>query len=454
MKITADFSKLTGKIKPMHGVCQPPIGGRKTVQNGKCGYVIDDMFHYLTEAGIPSSRLHDAGGAYGGSVYVDIENIFRNFDADENDPTAYDFAFTDLLITSLIKAGCEPFYRLGATIENGLGVNSYHIHLPKDLGKWARICEHIIRHYNEGWADGFHYDIKYWEIWNEPDGSYYRHVVPCACFSGTPEQFYEMYTVASKHLKACFGDKIKVGGYSSCGFWGYAHDPELNGLKSHNDDFGKCCIMFAHEFLDYISKNGAPLDFFSWHMYGDALMGRNASAYCRKLLQKYGYGDAEDILTEWNACADRERKGTAYAAAQNFSIMLAMQKTSTHMLNYYDARIGGLYGGMFNGETLRPFPTYFAFMSFNEAYKLQNEVYTMCESNELFVLGATDGNKKVLLIANVGDKTEIELDIQGASTDKAEILMIDEIYTYSPTGKKLADGKITIPKHCCMEIRM
>ncbi|MBR6603346.1 MAG: hypothetical protein IKK94_04960, partial [Clostridia bacterium] len=82
MKITADFSKLTGKIKPMHGVCQPPIGGRKTVQNGKCGYVIDDMFHYLTEAGIPSSRLHDAGGAYGGSVYVDIENIFRNFDAD------------------------------------------------------------------------------------------------------------------------------------------------------------------------------------------------------------------------------------------------------------------------------------------------------------------------------------------------------------------------------------
>ena len=28
----------------------------------------------------------------------------------------------------------------------------------------------VIKHYNSGWANGYHYNIKYWEIWNEPDG--------------------------------------------------------------------------------------------------------------------------------------------------------------------------------------------------------------------------------------------------------------------------------------------
>ena len=29
--------------------------------------------------------------------------------------------------------------------------------------------EHIIRHYTEGWADGMHRDMQYWDIWNQPD---------------------------------------------------------------------------------------------------------------------------------------------------------------------------------------------------------------------------------------------------------------------------------------------
>ena len=62
--------------------------------------------------------------------------------------------------------------------------------------KWAEICEHIIRHYNEGWADGFYYNIEYWEIWNEPDNS--------QMWTGTPEEFYELYRVAANHLKSCF----------------------------------------------------------------------------------------------------------------------------------------------------------------------------------------------------------------------------------------------------------
>ena len=147
-KITLDFTKIEKPMKPLHGVGQPPRDG-----------ISDELFHYLTEAGIPYSRLHDVA-----NHMVDIPEVFPNFDADVNDPASYDFVFTDWLLGSLMKAGCEPYYRLGITIENHADMKAYHTAPPKDFQKWAEICEHIIAHYNHGWANGFHYNITYWEI--------------------------------------------------------------------------------------------------------------------------------------------------------------------------------------------------------------------------------------------------------------------------------------------------
>jgi hypothetical protein len=39
---------------------------------------------------------------------------------------------------------------------------------PRDHDHWADICINIIRHYNEGWANGFHLNLDYWHIWEEP----------------------------------------------------------------------------------------------------------------------------------------------------------------------------------------------------------------------------------------------------------------------------------------------
>ena len=205
MNIKVNFNKIIGRIKPLHGVGQPPFAGADF-----------SMCALLKKAGIPYSRLHDVGGAYGGFRWVDIPNIFRDFDADAYDENSYDFTFTDCLIGALIQNGVEPFFRLGVTIENDALIKAYRIFPPKDNKKWAIICEHIIRHYNEGWANGFHYNIKYWEIWNEPDN--YEDIYENQMWRGTKEQFYELYAVASKHLKACF-PHLKIGGYGSCGFY-------------------------------------------------------------------------------------------------------------------------------------------------------------------------------------------------------------------------------------------
>ena len=87
-----DFSREIGSVKPVNGVGQPPVLGGPTRVS---------MMHYLAEAGIPYSRLHDVQGSH----YVDIPKLFPDFDADENDPANYDFAFTDKLMVALEETG-------------------------------------------------------------------------------------------------------------------------------------------------------------------------------------------------------------------------------------------------------------------------------------------------------------------------------------------------------------
>ena len=70
-----------GPVKPVNGVGQPPI----------LGVGRDSLFHYLTEAGIPFSRLHDTGGSFGKNLYVDIPNLFRDFDAVRREKAPLDF---------------------------------------------------------------------------------------------------------------------------------------------------------------------------------------------------------------------------------------------------------------------------------------------------------------------------------------------------------------------------
>jgi len=445
MKIKADFESVVGVMKPMHAVGQPPMS-----------HLTGDKLHYLTEAGIPYSRLHDVQGSQGANLYVDIPNLFRDFDADENDPANYDFAFTDNFLQQLIDHDVEPFFRLGVTIENYRLVKAYRIFPPKDYAKWARICEHVIRHYNEGWADGFHFNIQYWEIWNEPDDGNYPNS-KTQMWKGTPQQYYELYAVTAKHLKACFGNTIKVGGYAACGFHDFEiNDPNCEGLGHAPQTQKEGFHDFAHGFLSYIREQKAPLDFFSWHSYYNVAYTVKMANHCRQLLTKYGYGDVPDILNEWNTCHEVKRRSTDYAAAQVFGMMLSMQtKTTTWMLNFYDARLNAsTYAGMFSPETYEPFLSYFAFKLFNDAYVLKNQVAAESDDENIVVCAAANGGKKVLLAANMSDQpVEAEFELNGANAADAEVIMTNCEYKNTLTGKKVVDGKLQIPAYTCLEIR-
>lgn len=113
------------------------------------------------EIGFPFIRNHDVSYAsnFGAEHVVDISAVFPDFSKDEYSESSYDFTITDEYTASLYEVGSKPFYRLGQRIEHWS--KKYGSNPPVDFRKWAVVCEHIIRHYTEGWNNGFRYDMKY-----------------------------------------------------------------------------------------------------------------------------------------------------------------------------------------------------------------------------------------------------------------------------------------------------
>ncbi len=406
--ITVDFKQKCGKIKPMHGVGQPPFGG------------MDFSFiKYLKDANIPYSRLHDVGGWFGGNLFVDIPNIFRDFEADETDPKSYDFAFTDILIEALEKNDCEPVYRLGVTIENFHYIKAYRIFPPKDVQKWARVCEHIIRHYNEGWADGYHYGIKYWEIWNEPDNGI--DDTQNMMWHGTKEEFYELYRVTSKHLRKVFGNSIKIGGYGHSGFYVVDSVEDIEnsigiglGMKENPTDWEKRTeyfIEFFDGFIDMVVKENLPFDFFSHHSYATVGATLRRQKYVEKRLCDAGLSDVEIHLNEWNTNARAKERGRSVASANAAAMMCVMQNTKMALMNYYDARLGAsMYGGLFNPITYGPLCTYYSFKAFGNLYRLGTQVEAKCDKDGIYVLAAKGEDGVGVLITNTLSDAQLSLD--------------------------------------------
>ncbi len=383
--INVNFNNEIGPVKPLHGVGQPPFSGLDF-----------SMFHYLSEAGIPFSRLHDVGGNFGGNMFVDVPNIFRDFSKDPLDPANYDFGFTDRLITALVDHGVEPFFRLGVTIENYCAVKAYRIFPPADNMKWARVCEGIIRHYTEGWADGFRYNIRYWEIWNEPDND--RTIPENQMWWGSKEQFYDLYVTAATYLKSRF-PSLKIGGYASCGFYAlFEAVPEGANASTRYDYF----IEFFDGFLNAVKASGAPLDFFSWHSYDSIENNISYAKYAKSRLADAGFSDTEIFCNEWNYRMDL--RGTKKHAALILGMLLTFAYLPLDGAMFYDARLGvSIYGSLFNPLTREPFPALEAFSAFNELYKAGTLVSASSDLPGVYVAAAKGPEGKTVVIANTLD---------------------------------------------------
>ena len=413
--IRFNLEKRRGKFRAMNAVNNGPVYKRHAKDQHRSNIAT------YKAARIPYARNHDAAfcASYGGEHTVDITAIFPNFDADPYSPESYDFACTDEYVAITLVADTETFYRLGQKIEHY--IKKFNIYPPKDFKKWAVICEHIIRHYNEGWANGYKYGIKYWEIWNEPDldsdykdGKWvyrdYRRT-----WGGNIEEFYDLYEITAKHLKSCF-PTLKIGGPAICGK-----------------------VEWGADFLCEMQKREVPIDFFSWHIYTNrpAHVIERATAV-KEAMDKYGYGNAESILNEWNYVQGWQGeeftysveqiiglKGSAFTAA----VMCLSQKSDIlDMLMYYDARPGA-FNGLWDYYTFRPLKGYYPFYWYGMLYDCIAEVRSESDPEDIYTLAGVDENGKitatVTYYTNDDEAPSKEIKLDFARDGKYEVYYLD-----------------------------
>lgn len=203
--------KLQEQIKPLHGVCCAPFFGSGD----------SSLFHYLGEAGIPYSRLHDTGGEFGRGVFVDIDNIFRDPDGIRTIPPA---------TISPLPTGSSPTWSSKGskrstgwapplrTISGSSLTTSIRPRIftngPGSVPASSGIT-------TTGWPT-VSLRLEYWEIWNEPENE--PDVADNTMWKGTIEEFFDLYVITANHLKKEFPE-IKVGGYASCGFYAITAPP-------------------------------------------------------------------------------------------------------------------------------------------------------------------------------------------------------------------------------------
>ena len=119
---------------------------------------------------------------------------------------------------------------------------------PKDYEKFAKLVnewvKHCIARYGKKEVEGW-----YWEIWNEPDISYWK---------GTTDEYIKLYDYSADAIKRAL-PTAKVGG------------PETTNPS------GEKAGAFLRKFLEHVAagqnlatgKQGVPLDFITFHAKGD-----------------------------------------------------------------------------------------------------------------------------------------------------------------------------------------
>lgn len=416
-----------GRIKKLNGGnLAPPISSEET------GYNIRKEFQSLN---MPLTRLHDAPQDNPGCRLVDIHQIFANWHADEHDPRNYYFIQTDDYLRNCIEGGTNVYYRLGESIEHG--VKKYFVAPPANIAKWIDIASNIIRHYTEGWADGFHFPIVYWEIWNEPEGK--------STWGGTLDEFNAFYVATATELKKRF-PHLKFGGPAHGGY--------------HRTS--------TTVFINYCAKHHAPLDFYSYHQYIHEPFDwiQKTPVIVRRELDAAGYLDTEIHLNEWHYVPsndtwrqmritgeefwgikvniDEDMKGLD-SAAFLCAVMSGWQDAPIDMGCYFTCT-GFQNWGMFRSRTNTRTKSYYGMLAFGNIVRYPVRLKVEKNSNEITVLAGTDESGNSALLISMFKTGDADLAIEFSEKVMVEdVTMLDDQHDFSPFYYyEFADNKLTL----------
>ena len=392
--INIDFSHKIGKIKPICGLNNGPL----------FGIDLDIDFIEQYKAIAPQLiRLSGIEAPYASSRYLDLHCIFPDMELDERFEASYNFAPTDRYLAAVKECGADIFLRLGESSEP-YEVKRY-TRPPKDNDKLARICERIIAHYNKGWANGFKYNIKYVEIMCDTDTA--------KGWCGENSEYYELYATVASYLKEMH-PKLKVGAYSSGGFFSLNHYDATPDEKSYVD--------FLDGFLEYITRvKTAPLDFFSWKCYAESPEEISLHAnYARSYLGQYGLRKTQSIISEFNLRgtdkgAYLERK---YPASLARALIIA-QKSNIDMMFYSHLDPGSKWNALYSLDERSEKHLYAPYhvMSAFGSLSLLSDVVDSTEDyrTEIYSLATLGNNEGACVFSTADYSGVVEINLSGKS---------------------------------------
>lgn len=414
IKITFDENSPKGVIRNLLGMNNSPRVGSRP-----CTDLDMELFKKIKPV---RTRHHDAIHENPGLALIDVSRIFPLFHADENDPRNYRFKPTDFYLKYTVASGTEIEFRLGETIEHS--EERFRVLPPEDPEKWARICLNIIRHYNEGWADGFHMGIKYWSVWEEPDN--YR------LFDGPFKKYLELYTSVAKAIKREF-PSLKVGG------------PNTMGVNDKTE------LFFSH-----CREEGVAIDFAEFTDYSREPEYLVAKVNALKALaDKYGFTETEICVSEfhygptsWEASVTDKYDCfyTLESAAYTTSVLTKLQDSPLSCAFYYAWAVS--IWGLNALGTRRLLPVGSALIYLAEMADCRSRLIPTVEGGTgdcTFLCGETEtGSVKVLASFFKAHNAEMAFQVPGKTKCKVRRIYDDSAKSQEIESVDLIDGKFYI----------
>lgn len=457
--LAVDFTSDVGKVRPeLHS------SGFGPKIESFSGAVVSEV----KSMGFKYARTHDWAIINSNQHVCDYHYIFPLIDRDAKDPSNYVFKPTDYLLKrTREETKLEIFYRLGVSIEHSGPKVHFNTLIPDDFDKVAEVFAGTIRHYNEGWADGFKWGIKYWEIWNEPDGTNNMWCLPGGDLpdgdigEGSSEKivserqalrkkrqdlFVKFFVTCLKRIKSEF-PTVKVGGPALC---------------TMNEQYFRAI-------LDACKKEGVAPDFISWHHYtGNVDIVMSAIEKARAICDEYGFKNCELIINEWHYMGEGgfaalrsqnpeiRRKVWAGPSSHNgidsscfnLTLLSKFQTSKLDQAYYYGCGYIGAWG--YKDGSYGKYKNYYGLKMFGDFIKSHSII---CDSKgaeriTTLALRSKDGTRKGVLVSDyLSGQENITVEFKGVEKDaKVTVFVHDNERNCEANKMVLSDGKLVLPK--------
>ena len=420
---SVDFAGKGVTIKRLNGMCNTiPMKGNLFVEG------TNRLSRLIRALEIPETRFHDVVLDNAGIQLVDVSRIFPLFHADENDPRNYNFRPTDLYLARARELGGELEFRFGEQIEHQ--GEKFQVQPPPDIEKWGRVCVNIARHYNDGWADGYRWNIRRFSVWEEPDNNELLADATKGNYEGC---YFKMYAAVARGIKRLWPE-AHVGGPNSMGYGGA-----------------------FEKFVRHCAAEKLPLDFAaytSYYRWTEDFFGLVRKA--RRTLDDCGFGKTELQVSEWHRGPEdwgmfrtdykrcvADLNGVPSVAFQCAVLTQGQTEPIDHLF-YYAMHIGSW--GIFDAQNC-PRAAYYGFRDFAEAVHGAVRVPGPVRPAPGWYALATrrdDGSVRLLLTAYHA-KDALRLKVKGAAL-KSATSVVETGEPTSFTGFAFADGELRVPK--------